>query len=114
MIDLMAERQSGTWVRRFGVHEEGGLQVAISDRSAHVTMTALEVTFGVDRIDIPAAWEEPIDGVKLRAQLVTAIVSRMSATILEELFKEFRWQQQRAHHNGEQEAQLKIRKALGL
>jgi hypothetical protein len=114
VIDLMAEKQGGTWVRRFGDHEEGGLQVSINDKSAHVTVTELEITFGVDRIDAPAAWEDPIDVAKLREQLVTAIVRRMSEAVLGALFREFHRQRQRAFCQGEHAIQLKIREAIGL
>jgi hypothetical protein len=113
VIDLMAEKQFGTWVWRFGAHEENGLQVAISDKSAHVTVAELEITFEVDRVDAPAAWVDP-NAAKLRGQLVAAIVHRMSATVLEELSREFHHQQQRSFHGGMNTAQLKIREALGL
>ena len=113
-VDLRAEKPGGTWVRRFGDHESAGFEIAIGNTSAHVTPTAHGIMFAVDRQDVPAAWETPIDTVKLRAELLAAIVRHMSIEVLEELFREIHSQRQRAFWNGEQQAKSKIREALGL
>lgn len=113
-IDLRTERPGGTWVRRFGDHEDAGFEVAIGNTSAHVTITAHGIMFAVDRQDIPAAWETPIDPVKLRGELLATIVRNMSAEVIEELFREFHSQRQNAFRSGDQEAKIKIREALGL
>ena len=114
MIDLRAEKRNGSWVRCLGAHEQAGLEVSVNDVSAYVTLTAQGIRFGVDRTDIPAAWDDPIDVVKLREQLVAAVVRKMSATVLEELFREFHLQHQRAFRDGEHATRLKIREAIGL
>ena len=113
-IDLRTDPCGGTWIRRFGDHEAKGFGVSTNDVTAHVTIIALELSFVVDRDDVPAAWEPTIDVPTLRAQLIPAIVRRMSVEILEELFREIRSQRQRAHWEGAREARSKIQEALGL
>jgi hypothetical protein len=117
-IDLRTERPGGTWVRRFGDHEAKGFGVSIGNKSAQVTLTAQGVTFAVDSQDIPTAWDEPIDVLKLREELVAAIIRHMSPDVLEALFGEIYSQRQRAYSEGENAARTKIRttirEALGL
>lgn len=113
-IDLRTEKTSGTWVARFGDHEAAGFMISINDVSAHVTLISLMIMFRVDRRDVPAAWDETIDVIKLRAELLAAIVRHMSTEVLEILFGEIHSQRQHAFMDGEQEARLKIRVALGL
>jgi hypothetical protein len=113
-IDLRTERTGGTWTRRFGDHEQQGFEVSISRESAHVTLTAHGILFAIDRRDIPAAWDKPIDVVKLRAELIAAIVRHMSVEVLEDLFREIHSQRQTAFRNGQHATQTTLRKALGL
>ena len=114
IIDLRAKRAGGTWVRRFGDHEENGVAVSVNDKSAHVTITALGIMFAVDREDVPAAWDAKIDVTKLRAELVATIISRMSVGVLEALFQEISSQRQHAFWDGANTARAKIKEALGL
>lgn len=113
-INLSTDRTGGTWVRHFGGHEENGFEVYLGNKSAHVTMIPLGVRFDVDRNDVPAAWDEKIDVVKLRAELVATIGRRMSAEVLEELFREIYSQRQDAFRDGVSDARHKMREALGL
>jgi len=113
-IDLRAEHSGGSWVRRFGDHEESGIHVSINDKSAHVTLTTLGILFAVDREDVPAAWDAKIDVSKVRGEIVTTIVRRMSEQVLEELFREIYSQRQSAFWDGESKTRSKIRAALGL
>jgi len=113
-VDLRTEKHSGTWTRRFGDHEQQGFEVYIHSKSANVTITAHGIMFEVDRQDVPAAWDTEIDVFKLRAELMAAIVRRMSMEVLEELFGEIHIQRQRAFRDGEQIIRTKIRTALGL
>lgn len=114
-IDLRSTRGvGGSWVRCFGAHEDAGFSVYINDVSAHVTLTAHDLKFEVDRQDIPTAWAEPIDVVQLRAELIAAIVRRMTTEVAEELFQEMHSQRQSAFRAGEQTAKIAIREALGL
>ena len=113
-VDLRTEKTGGTWVRRLGDHETAGMGVSVNDRSVHVTLTALGVTFAVDRQDVPAAWDKKIDVVQLRAELLAAIVRRMSAEVVESLLQVIHYQRQRAFWEGERATQIKIREALGL
>jgi hypothetical protein len=117
MINLTTEcagRRSGTWVRRCGDHETAGVGVYVNDTSAHVELLELKITFDVDREDIPAAWDTPIDVIKLRTELVAAVVRRMSEKVLEELLREVHLQRQSAFWDGERATRTKIREALGL
>lgn len=111
-IDLRIERPGGTWVRRFGLHEEAEIVVALNDASAHVTLTKLKLDFYVDRQDCPAAWDKHFDVGKVRGELLAAIVRRMSVEVLEALFREIYSQVQSARWEGEHEAKNKIRTAL--
>ena len=113
-IDLRTERPGGTWVRRFGEHETFGIGVSINNASAYVTLEVLGIDFTVDRLDVPAAWDEPIDVLKLREELLAAIVRRMSTEVLEALFGVIHSQRQSAFRDGESAARDKIREALGL
>lgn len=113
-IDLRTEKPGGTWVRRFGEHEAGGFKVSIGDKSAYVTLIAHGIVFAIDRQDVPAAWAPTIDIIKLREELITTIVRRMSTEVLEELFGEIHAQRQCAFRQGEQAARAKIREALDL
>lgn len=113
-VDLRTERPGGTWTRRFGEHEAQGFEVAISDKSAHVTITAHGIMFAVDRQDIPAAWESTIDIIKLHGELIAAIVRHMSVTVLEAMFGEIHVQRQHAFWDGERSVRTSIREALGL
>jgi hypothetical protein len=79
-----------------------------------VTLEDLGITFAIDRVDVPSAYEETIDVVKLRAEVVAALGKHMSAEVLTELVRAFRQQRQRAYWEGERDAQSKIREALGL
>jgi hypothetical protein len=96
------------------MHEENGFEVSIADKSAHVTMTSIGLMFAVDRCDVPAAWAQRIDVYQLRIELVATIVRRMSAGVLEELFREISSQRQCAFRDGESSARHQMRKALGL
>jgi hypothetical protein len=113
-LDLRTERPGGTWTRRFGDHEQQGFEVSVNSTSAHVTLTAHGILFAIDRRDIPAAWDKPIDVVKLRAELIAAIVRHMSVEILEDLFREIHSQRQTAFRNGQHATRTKIKEALGL
>jgi len=113
-IDLRTERSGGTWTRRVGEHEAQGFEVSLGNGSAHVTITSHGIMFAVDRHDIPAAWEPTIDVIKLRAELLAAIVRHMSVEVLEVLFGEIHSQRQRAFWDGGRDAKTKIREALGL
>lgn len=113
-IDLRTDKPGGTWVRRFGDHENEGVHVSIGNTSAHVTLDDFGVTFAADRQDVPAAWESPIDTEKLRAEVVSTLGRRMSASILKELIREFRSQIKRAYLEGESDARSAMREALGL
>ena len=113
-IDLRTEKPGGTWVRRVGDHETGGFMISVGDTSAHVTLTALGIMFAVDRQDVPAAWDTPIDIVKLRAELIATVMRQMSTEVLEALFSEIHSQRQHAFWDGERTTRTKIREALGL
>jgi hypothetical protein len=113
-IDLRTEKPGGTWTRRDGEHEAQGFEVSLGNGSAHVTLTAHGIMFAIDRRDIPAAWESPIDVVKLRSELIAAIIRYMSAEVLEALFGEIHHQRQRAFWDGNHAAKSKIKEALGL
>jgi hypothetical protein len=114
MIDLRIERPGGTWTRRFGDHEAAGFDVSVNDNSAHVTLRENGIMFAVDRHDLPAAWDKPIDVIKLRAELIAAILQHMSAEVLGAIFGEIHSQRQRAFWDGENASKTKIREALGL
>jgi hypothetical protein len=88
--------------------------VSVNDRSAHVTLTAHGILFAIDRQDIPAAWGKPIDVLKLRAELIAAIVRHMSIEVLEDLFREIHAQRQTAFRDGQHATRITIREALGL
>jgi hypothetical protein len=114
-IDLRVEKVgSGTWTRHFGEHEEQGFKIYANAVSAHVTVTAFGIQFDVDRRDVPAAWDEKIDVVTLREQLIATISRRMSTEVVEELFREFHLQRQHAFQDGESAAKHAIQKAIGL
>ena len=113
-IDLRTEKPGGTWVRQFGEHEAQGFEVSIGNGSAHVTITAHGIMFAVDRRDIPSAWASPIDVIKLRAELLAAIVRHMSVEVLESLFGEIHTQRRHSYWEGERATQTKIKEALGL
>jgi hypothetical protein len=113
-VDLRAEKSGGSWVRCFGDHEEKGVHVSVNNISAHVTIEEVGITFEVDRDDLPAAWDSPIDVDELRAELISAVVTRMTGGVLKELFREIREQRQRAFWEGEHAAKAKIREALDL
>ena len=113
-IDLRTERPGGTWTRRFGEHEACGFEVSVGNTSAHVTMTSCGIMFAVDRQDVPAAWDETIDVIKLRAELITTIVRRMSTEVLEALFGETISLRQSAFFDGKQVVRNEIKQALGL
>ena len=115
MIDLRTKKSGGTWVRRFGDHEAAGVHVSLNDASAHVSLTTLqEVTFSVDREDVPAAWAEPIDAAAVRAQLLAAVVRHMTVDVLGQLIGALQFQRDRVFRDGERAARDKIREALGL
>lgn len=113
-VDLRTEKPGGTWTRRFGEHEEQGFAVSISDKSAHVTITEHGIMFAVDRKDIPAAWEPVIDVLKLRGELLVAIVRHMSVEVLEAMFGEIHTQRRHSFWEGARATQNKVREALGL
>jgi hypothetical protein len=116
-IDLRTEKSSGScgsWVRCFGEHEANGFEVSLNNSSAHVTVKAVGIMFVVDRRDIPAAWEKPIDAIQLRSELLAAIVSHISNRVVEELFQEIHRSRAHAFHDGVHETQTKIREVLGL
>lgn len=113
-VDLRTDKPGGTWVRRFGDHEEAGVEVSIGHGSAYVTLADLGMMFSIDRCDVPAAWESPIDVTKLRAEVVAAIGKHMSVTVLKDLIRAIGAQRQRAYRDGERDVQAKIREALGL
>lgn len=117
-IDLCDEHYSGTWVRVFGEHEEQGFEVSLGLRSAHITIPDLRLTFRAEQRDVPAAFDNPIDVIKVREQLLDTIVKRMSVDLVLEFFKELRSQRQQGFWDGEHKAKAKIqgalREALGL
>lgn len=56
--------------------------------------------FAVDREDIPTAWDPTVDVVKLRSELIAAIIHHMSVEVLEALFGEIHRQRQHAFWDG--------------
>jgi len=113
-VDLRTDKPGGTWVRRFGDHEAAGVEVSVGSTSAHVTLGDLGIMFAIDRQDVPAAWEKPIDVERLRKEVVAAIGKRMSMTVLKELISAIGEQRRHAYREGERDVQNKIREALGL
>lgn len=113
-VDLRTDKPGGTWVRRFGDHEAAGVEVSVGRGSANVTLSDLGIMFAIDRCDVPAAWESPIDIAKLRAEVVIALGKHMSMTVLKDLIRAIGDQRQRAYRDGERDVQAKIREALGL
>ena len=113
-VDLRTDKLGGTWTRCFGDHEAVGVMVSINATSAHVTLTENGIMFAVERHDIPAAWDEPIDVIKLRAELIAAIVRCMSTEVLEALLGEIHSQRRYAFRDGQDTTRTKIREALGL
>ena len=116
-IDLCDEHYSGTWVRVSGEHEEH-FEISLGLRSAHITIPDLKLTFSAEKRDVPAAFEHPIDVIKVREQLLDTIVKRMSTDIVLAFFKALRTQRQQGFWDGEHKAKSKIqdalREALGL
>ena len=117
-LDLRTTKTGGTWVPRFGAHEQGGFGVSIGEISAHVQLATHRITFAVDRDDVPSAWAQTIDVVTLRTELIATVLRKMSPEILEEILRELsqeiRHQYQAGLRDGAQATRTKILGAIGL
>jgi hypothetical protein len=113
-IDLRAHKTGGTWVRRFGSHEDQGVHISVRNDSAHVTLTSLDIMFAVDRADVPSAWDDVVDVVKVEAELKAAVLQRLSLEAITDLFRAISSQRQSAFSQGERSARFQMREALGL
>jgi hypothetical protein len=118
LIDLRKSEEDrsrgGTHVRRFGDHDNHGIEISLGHGSVHVMLQVVGLTFCVDNDDLPSALVPAVNPLALTEELKRTIVKRLNVEALEEMFREFRWAIERAHRDGEHDARMKMREAIGL
>jgi hypothetical protein len=73
MIDIRtpksASQRECSWVRKFGAHEDVGWHISVSAQSANITEPGIDLTWIVDRANVPTAFTpDPVDLSQLKAE----------------------------------------------